>query len=199
MGHDNGLEERAAEAVDLAAEFLYPADPSRVEEFVSVFGHATNKDAPPYESHYGTAHTFQQSQMLADLAGFYRAFGVKARPGIERVDHVSTELEFLAYLMMKEAEVDEARAAVCRDARRSFVRDHLATWIPAFTTRLRARTDGTYGRAAERLHAFVSGECESLGLERPAGVAGNVTFPEWTPETEPPGCAVAPPQEEFEC
>ena len=69
--------------------------------------------------------TFQ----LADIAGFYRAFGVEVTPETERVDHISVELEFMHLLALKEALAEAQEnlegVAICRDAARSFLREHL--------------------------------------------------------------------------
>lgn len=77
---------------------------------------------------------------LADVAGFYRAFGVQVRG--DRPDHVVAELEFVGLVLLREAEAlergDTEAAAVCGDAVRSFVRDHLGTWIEAWAARLTA-------------------------------------------------------------
>ena len=42
-----------------------------------VFSHNLTPDCPPYETQYGSTHIFWQSQQLADIAGFYRAFGLE--------------------------------------------------------------------------------------------------------------------------
>ena len=45
------------------------------EKFLKVFGHTVHKDYPPLGSHYGQDHMFQSSQHLADISGYYSAFG----------------------------------------------------------------------------------------------------------------------------
>lgn len=98
-------------------------------------------EAPPYEASPG-ALGGPNVQVLADVAGFYRAFGMEARG--ERPDHLAAELEFLALLCVKEAHALLAgqpdRAQVCAEARANFLRDHLASWLPAFETSVTQRT-----------------------------------------------------------
>ncbi len=48
---------------------------------------------------YLTNNDFQQARHLADLAGFYKAFGVEAP--VRRPDDAAVALEFLAYLRFK--------------------------------------------------------------------------------------------------
>lgn len=107
--------------------------------------------------------------MLADVAGFYSAFGIElTREGHERPDHVSVECEFMSLLTAKEAHAaldgggPEARTIV-RDAQRSFLEDHLARWLPAFARRLvRADADGFYGSIGGLADAFIRVECRRL-------------------------------------
>jgi TorA maturation chaperone TorD len=71
---------------------------------------------------------------LADIAGFYRAFGVEITPGTERPDHIAVELEFMHLLAVKEVvaagrEDGGEHARICRDARATFFRDHLGRWF----------------------------------------------------------------------
>jgi TorA maturation chaperone TorD len=73
-------------------------------------------------------------QQLADIAGFYRAFGFQAVG--ERPDHLAVELEFMALLYVKEAHArlsgSTEGAAICSESRRKFMADHLVGWLPAF-------------------------------------------------------------------
>jgi len=113
---------------------------------------------------------FQQSDFLADLAGFYRAFGVEAKERVERLDHISTELEFLYLVAFKEAHALRSGLAegaqICRDAQAAFLEDHLGRWAPVFARRLeRKDPDGPYGAAARMLLAFIAAEAKALAAE----------------------------------
>lgn len=148
-----------------------------------VFGHALSKDAPPYESSFGQAHVFMQSQTMADISGFYRAFGV-APAGGERIDHLAAELEFIQVLVVKETLAREAGdadgAQVCLDARRAFLRDHLGCWVRSFATRLRsaAGEEGFYPALADQIASFVEEECAALGVEPELVSAAELKVPE---------------------
>lgn len=103
---------------------------------------------------------------LADIAGFYRAFGVEVTPGTERVDHVAAELEFMHLLALKEALAEESgeseRASVCRDAAAAFLRDHLGRWSAKLHAQLREEPSGeVYPAAGALLDRFVAHELES--------------------------------------
>ncbi|MBM4435802.1 MAG: molecular chaperone TorD family protein [Actinobacteria bacterium] len=88
---------------------------------------------------------FDRPNILADVMGFYHAFGVDpSQLSAERPDFLGTELEFVALLHVKEGLArDGARpdqAAICEAARRRFVEEHLTRWAPAFCAELRKRT-----------------------------------------------------------
>jgi TorA maturation chaperone TorD len=83
--------------------------------------------------------------VLADVCGFYRAFGFELAPEAgEKADHAVTELEFTAMLLVllaraRESGDGEARL-VTEHALQAFARDHLDEWFPAFTERLAETT-----------------------------------------------------------
>jgi TorA maturation chaperone TorD len=125
---------------------------------------------PPYESAYAPAPRMAgKSAELADVAGFYTAFGLmpaEARPDME--DHIAVELEFMSALALKEAyalaEEDGDGAAVTRAAQVAFLTDHLGRWVEAFTGSLRAATPiPFYAAAAGLLAAWILAEIAALG------------------------------------
>ncbi len=133
------------------------------QAYASTFEPPNGAEHPPYE----TAHTPETPQEglirtyeLADIAGFYRAFGVEVTPGMERVDHVAVELEFLHLLAVKAALARESgeieHAEICRDAAAAFLNDHLGRWSDKFSAWLDANA-GTdlYRLAGQTLAAFV--------------------------------------------
>lgn len=119
-----------------------------------------------YETEYGLPHEFRQSQELADIAGFYRAFGFTVGGQVrERPDHLSVELEFMSILALKEAYAAERGIAehseVCIDAQRSFLQDHLGCWINLFVERIgQTASEGPYhtiaGIAADMINADIA-------------------------------------------
>jgi TorA maturation chaperone TorD len=143
-------------------------------EYEGTFGLLVSSNCPPYEMEYvNSKFTFQRSNTLADISGFYQAFGVtgsEAHP--ERPDHIVLELEFMATLIGLErgaAKLDSAHAAdreeVCHEAQIRFLKDHLGWWVPAFGMLLvKQNGRGYYAAAGEFLTAFIAGEQALLGL-----------------------------------
>ncbi len=143
--------------------------PSRLNEaYERTFGLLVSGTCPPYETEYvNSKFTFQRSQQLADVSGFYTAFGLEpSSQHPERQDHIVLELEFMAFLLGLErraAESDELesgeRVAVCRDALERFLEQHLAWWVPTFSKLLSMEDpEGYYGALARFLAAFVPAE-----------------------------------------
>ncbi len=121
-----------------------------------------------YETEYGRMRGMSKGNDLADLAGFYHAFGLDLDPSEvkEMHDHVAVELEFYAMLLAKEAYLvahhDEEGVAVVSDARRKFLTDHLGGFVPAIAARL--GDDEVYGPALTWCASLVASECRALGV-----------------------------------
>jgi DMSO reductase family type II enzyme chaperone len=146
---------------------------SFLDAYVATFGHAARGGCPLNEIEYGDikADPLFQPHRLADLAAFYRAFGLEVTEDAgERHDHICLELEFMCVLNAKEAyalehQFDGDQLAQCRDAQRKFLREHLGRWTPAFTRRLAAATNEPTLRAlAEFTRVFVESECARFGV-----------------------------------
>lgn len=141
------------------------------DAFVELFGHTVRAKCPPYELEYGRGEIGQRASDLADIAGFYSAFGMAISGEAEdRPDHVSIECEFMNVLCAKEAHALETGEAELlhsvRKAQLDFVRDHLARWLPAFSHRVgEAAAHEFYGALAEFAAAFMAGECRRLGVD----------------------------------
>ena len=138
-----------------------------------------------YETEYWLPHEFRQSQELADIAGFYRAFGfVAGGPVHERPDYLGTELEFMYVLALKEAYARAQgmleQAEVCADAQRKFVQDHLGPWIGPFALGLERSAagrrpevgdtavrdaGGPYAALARLAAGFVRADAARLGVQ----------------------------------
>lgn len=140
---------------------------------LSLFGHTAQPAVPPYETEYGEVTLFQQPQQLSDIAGFYEAFGLTLNGAQhERVDHLSCECEFMAFLTRKEAysleKNDDEMLAETRKAQRLFLRDHIGRFAPSFCNLLIKKTaNGFYNSLAKLGRNFVLSECQRFGV--PAG------------------------------
>jgi TorA maturation chaperone TorD len=137
-------------------------------EYVFLFDREVR--CPPYEGAWGDGAAMAgRVARLADIAGFYCAFGVEAagaQPECE--DHLVAELEFMSIAALKEAaalDVDELDdAAVTREAQTKFVTEHLGRWAVAFAEELAAATAlPYYTSAAGLLAAWIDADVAHLG------------------------------------
>jgi DMSO reductase family type II enzyme chaperone len=171
------LAESAPALTGVAAAFRHQFAPVAFESFLAAylaaFGHAARGRCPPNEIEYGDlkADPLFQPHRLADLAAFYRAFGLQvAADAGERHDHICLELEFICVLAAKEAyalehQLDLEELALGRAAQKRFLREHLGRWTPAFARRLARMAAGTpLGALAELTGSFVEAECVRQGL-----------------------------------
>jgi TorA maturation chaperone TorD len=139
--------------------------------FAELFGHTVRAAICAYETEFGGGQIFQQAQEMADLQGWYAAFGLERRPDVrERPDHVAVECEFAGFLCRKEAYMlareDRGQSELIRQAYRRFLRDHLARFGMALTVRLeRIDGDGFHGRLASLCREFLVAECRRVDVE----------------------------------
>lgn len=139
-------------------------------EHRGAFGHTLSKDCSPYETQYGADLIFQQTQRLADISAFYKAFGlILSDKAQERHDHISVEFEFLAYLSYKQeyALINHGQKGVqmCLDAEKEFMKSHLIRWTPAFIILLRQKVQsGLYQIVADFIETFLQLEVKLLEI-----------------------------------
>ncbi len=163
-------------------------------EYRSVFGAVGSLC---YETEYGLPHEFRQSQELADLNGFYRAFGFElGGPVRERPDHLAVELEFMHALALKEAYAASAGEAdgmeICSDAQAKFLRDHLGRWMGPFARSLALNPGGgAYVSLARFAKTFVEADAARLGVSPERLQAEGIRSTPYDPDPSCAGCPVA--------
>ena len=145
-------------------------------EFEATFGLLVSSDCPAYETEYiDSKFSFQRSQQLAEIAGYYQAFGLEPSDRHrERQDHIALELEFMAVVIGLEllaaaqpsSDPDaQQHRVVCLQAQTSFLGNHLAWWVPAFARLLGLlHGDGFYAASAKLLAALIPVERALLGV-----------------------------------
>jgi TorA maturation chaperone TorD len=108
------------------------------EEYNRLF--ETNVACPPNET--GIIRR-DKGVILADVAGFYNAFGFKlSEESTEKADHLTAELEFVAMLLVMLAQTqDEEALRITHHALSSFSFDHLGDWLPTFCERITETTN----------------------------------------------------------
>jgi DMSO reductase family type II enzyme chaperone len=163
------------------------------------FGHMPLPDCPTYESAYLGANTFRQANVMADVAGFYRAFGLRiGSREHERVDHITAELEFMGLLATKEAYArvyhGPQQVRMCRRAQRRFWREHLGSWLGPFSVLLARRASGgLYAELAACLGVFAESEGRNLGSAVAATevAADEPSFTDIDCSVDPDACPLA--------
>ncbi|KKM71466.1 hypothetical protein LCGC14_1430360 [marine sediment metagenome] len=102
-------------------------------DYLSIFD--TGRKISPYETEYMSEKVSRKPFELADIAGFYAAFGFDVKEDIrnkEALDHISIELEFMAILTWKAVYAREMKQdenlRIVQDARMKFFKEHLAKW-----------------------------------------------------------------------
>lgn len=176
-----GLGERPLSDLDPALVLArLPADADGLNAaYEQTFGLLVSSNCPPYETEYiNSKFTFQRSQGLADIAGFYTAFGLEpssAHP--ERHDHLALELEFMAFLLGLERTAAAShdtnrieRDAICHDAQQKFLADHLVWWVPTFARLLSLQDPGGFYDAVSKfLAALITAERALAGIPATLG------------------------------
>ncbi|MBM4386968.1 MAG: molecular chaperone TorD family protein [Deltaproteobacteria bacterium] len=119
---------------------LPPSDETLEDEYHYILG--SGGCCSPCESEHSGDRLGGKGRIMADVAGFYRAFGFI--PDIETkspVDDIAVELSFLSFSTFKEAyaryQGKEEEAGLCAEAKRKFMKEHLLIWIGSFSGKLK--------------------------------------------------------------
>ena len=140
-------------------------------DYRSIVGHTMSKECPLYETQFGVAQVFQQVHELGDIQGFYKAFGVDTSDvERERCDHVSVEMEFMHFLLYKQAYALEnhgdEKAQICVDAQKKFLKEHIGKWVPLFAVLFgRKAGDGFYVALSASTKEFMRLEMQLMGIK----------------------------------
>lgn len=118
---------------------------------------------------YGTEHLakneFQRSNYLSDIMGFYQAFGLE--PDRDRPDSLTSELEFMHYLIFKrlyaakgkEGQDAKEKVSIVLSAQKKFFSDHLYPSAKKIIGAILSRGNAFfYKERAEELLEFLESE-----------------------------------------
>ena len=139
-------------------------------EYIEIFdtGRGSN---PLYETEYGRDRAMFKANELADLSGFYKAFGFERQDdpaARDMIDHVAIELEFYALLVMKQHALEEGGnkegSEIVLDARKKFLDAHLGRYLDALCRRPGIEGHNYYSEIFAWCRDLVNEECRLLGV-----------------------------------
>lgn len=138
-------------------------------EYIALFENGAQR-CPIHETEYGRMRGMAKGNELADIAGFYTAFGLEradAPAAKQMSDHLAVELEFYGTLLARQAALESRADAegvfVVEDARRKFLVDHLGRLAGAVASQPAVQASQAYGPVLAATAALVRAECERLG------------------------------------
>lgn len=136
------------------------------EDFHLLFLGPGKLAAPPWESVYRSKEKLTFGEHTLAVRAVYRSFGLEyARKNQEPDDHISTELEFMAWLCRQAAAplADGAQAPAYSQAQRGFLQDHLLAWVPAFCQDIQDNGRTVFFRQLAALtDAWLAYDCKTL-------------------------------------
>lgn len=138
---------------------------SMTEEYVACL--TLKSGCPPYENDYRRSSvSVYSSDEMADIAGFYRAFGMDFAG--DRPDHIAAELEFMHLATFREALAaslqDTDKLDLCLSVEKKFLEDHIGGWVDLFSERLISEGSRIYGPFGLLASSWIRAECMCLGL-----------------------------------
>lgn len=155
------LERLATLAFDATAQQLE-------ERYSRIFTFSTSVDCPTFETAYLSTDAGQQTHRMADINGFYRAFGVDTMGSGFRPDDICVELEFMGFLCRKQVYAAEhmgaPRVNQALRAQRMFLKEHLGRWGAPLGLRIarHAASDPFYSEVGHALHDWLEADCSLL-------------------------------------
>lgn len=153
------LRERSLKYKRFAEAFSYPKNKDLCLEYDRLFRQG---EIWLYGSEHKAENEFQRANDLADINGFYKAFGLETDK--ERPDALPCELEFMHYLIFKEMNAPGAeKADICLSAQKKFFEEHLYPAAKNIAKKIpRLAKDGFYQEAGQELLRFLESEKEIL-------------------------------------
>jgi nitrate reductase assembly molybdenum cofactor insertion protein NarJ len=139
-------------------------------EYIAIFDHSKSLN-PLYETEYGRERAMFKATELADIAGFYLAFGFEMHEdgAREMVDHLSVELEFYSLLLMKylylKGVEDREGCEIVFDGMKKFMDRHLGRFVSAILQRDGVRFSEHYREVLSWVNEIIENECARIGVD----------------------------------
>lgn len=149
---ETGKEERQALIRAFEFEEQEPLQGEYTRLFLNGYPHTV---CPPYESIYLEKRMHGDAAVAVQKA--YSEWEVSVDPGL--IDHLSTELEFLAFLASAES-LDNEVSTDAKKAAEQFIKRHICRWAPQFTEDLKEGAKmGCYRMLGEMMKEVLGRYC----------------------------------------
>jgi len=154
--------EAAAFSSEMGKAFLEAEEEELTVEYARLFVGPYELKAPPYGSVYLDGGRRVMGDSTMEVVRIYEKAGlVMDKEFKELPDHIAVELEFMYYLIYKEAEAleksEREKALALREIRNHFFDNYFSPWFPSFCEKIKETTDNHFYIAlADCLSTFVS-------------------------------------------
>lgn len=124
-----------------------------------------------YETEHGRMRGMSKGNDLADIAGFYQAFGLELdqERSPEMLDQLAVELEFCAHLLFKlsllHEQEDQEGLSIVEEALALFIEHHVGRYVGTVASAPAVSGDSCYGPILSWCDALIKGECELLQVK----------------------------------
>ena len=137
-------------------------------DYIDIFDRAKSHNSL-YETEYGKERVMAKTNELADLSGFYQAFGLNSDSEEvihDMADHISVELEFYSYLLLKQMFLEENNITegveVVTEGRKKFLYSHLGRFAKSITKRPGVINNQFFSTIFNWVDTLVYNECDHL-------------------------------------
>ena len=159
-----------AETAAAVVETMPIDDADARSAYADAFGVEGEGTVSQYEVTYAPGTLVTNTDRIADIAGFYRAFGLDlSEDERDRADALPTQLEFCQHLALSRAVLTESGddgVEIVTDATAAFLEDHLGRWIPRFVDEVRDEVDEPYYHAlVDLLEAVVAMDVDHFDVD----------------------------------
>jgi nitrate reductase assembly molybdenum cofactor insertion protein NarJ len=126
-----------------------------------------------YETEHGRMRGMSKGNDLADIAGFYRAFGlaVDTERSPEMLDQLAVELEFCAHLLFRLSLLRQAHdkegVEIVEEALRNFLENHVGRYVSTVARAPTVMRDSCYGPVLAWCSSLVEAQCQRLKVKPP--------------------------------
>lgn len=129
----------------ISTGFLYPADERLQSEYFRLFG--PDALCPLEITNYLSCNEFMQARLIADISGFYRAFGLSLKDNM-RQDNLSVCFEFMSYLCLKQIycinKGYDEKLRITESAFHSFLNEFIKPALPKFLSLIRQHSKSRF-------------------------------------------------------